>query len=127
MQIAGERVRELAHVYHVTFATSGTASRVAAIRAARKIKILTMFMNQIEIGLYEDPDVRQHQRRAGMAGSCEYRQRAEEQRQAAASSELRMVQLMHKKAADRWDALAEEFERCESFRPEASGRQHGFL
>ncbi|MCB2073832.1 MAG: hypothetical protein H6917_18730 [Novosphingobium sp.] len=46
-----------------------------------------------------------------MAHPREYRQRAEEQRQAAASSDLRMVRLMHKKAADRWENLAEEFER----------------
>lgn len=51
-----------------------------------------------------------------MAGSKEYRQLAEEQRRAAACADLAMARLMHKKAADRWDMLAEEFERCESGR-----------
>jgi len=60
-----------------------------------------------------------------MAGSKEYRQLAEEQRRAAASADLPMARLMHKKAADRWDTLAEEFERCESRTPDTGQQQQG--
>ena len=60
-----------------------------------------------------------------MAGSKEYRQLAEEQRRAAASAGLGMVGLMHKKAAERWDALAEAFERCESGNPDAGQHRQG--
>jgi hypothetical protein len=36
---------------------------------------------------------------------------------AATSTNLPMVRLMHKKAADRWDHLASEIERTEIFAP----------
>lgn len=48
-----------------------------------------------------------------MASSIEYRQRAEEQRRLAVASALPMVRIMHDKAADRWDCLAEAAELSE--------------
>ncbi len=48
-----------------------------------------------------------------MSNALEYRQRAIEQRRAADSTMLHMVRLKHLSAAERWDYLAEEVERCE--------------
>lgn len=48
-----------------------------------------------------------------MSNAPEYRQRAIEQRRAADSTILHMVRLKHLHAAERWDFLAEEIERCE--------------
>jgi hypothetical protein len=48
-----------------------------------------------------------------MAVSSEYRANAEQQRAAAAATNLPMVKLRLLDAADRWDQLADELERYE--------------
>lgn len=48
-----------------------------------------------------------------MSDAFEYRQRAAQQRNAADSCNLPMVRDKFERAAERWEFLAEEIERCE--------------
>ena len=48
-----------------------------------------------------------------MTDAIEYRMRATEQRKAAETTSLPMVREKFRLAAERWDFLAEEIERCE--------------
>jgi hypothetical protein len=48
-----------------------------------------------------------------MSQAAEYRQLATQQRHAAAASNLPRVRSLYEQAAERWDYLAEEIERCE--------------
>ena len=48
-----------------------------------------------------------------MGAATDYRQFATEQRNAAETAPLPMVRLKHLSAAERWECLAEQIERCE--------------